>query len=68
VRLLASTDGQLPTTARIATRPDEKLPTTNQTVNDVPRHMCTMSRDIAAVSEGGLEPPQSYLVRAPQAA
>ena len=38
-----------PTTTRIATQPDEKLPTTNQTVNDVLRHMCTMSRDIALV-------------------
>jgi transposase InsO family protein len=51
------------TTARATPRPDQGLPTTNQTVNDVPRHMCTMSRDIASVSEGGLEPPQSYLVR-----
>src|SRR6202012_45434 len=45
-----------PTTTRTATRPDEKLPTTNQTVNDVPRHMCTMSRDITLVELRGIEP------------
>src|SRR6201993_265449 len=45
-------DHRRTTTARTSPRPDQGLPTTNKTVNDVPRHMCTMSRDIAlAVAE-----------------
>jgi transposase InsO family protein len=35
------------TTPRTPTRPHQGLPTTTQNVNHVPRHLCTMSRDIA---------------------
>ena len=45
-----------PTTTRTSPRPDKGLPTTNQTVNDVPRHMCTMSRDIALPLQRRFEP------------
>jgi hypothetical protein len=31
------------------TSTQQGLPTTNQNVNDVPRHLCTMSRDITSV-------------------
>jgi transposase len=50
-------------TARTPTRPDQGLPTTSQTVNDVPRHMCTMSRDIARVEPRGIEPLTPALQR-----
>jgi hypothetical protein len=44
---------QRPATPRLRTRSQPGLPTPNQNVNDVPRHLCTVSRDIASVSEGG---------------
>ena len=37
--------------------PDPDYQPQTQTVNDVPRHLCTVSRDIARVREGGFEPP-----------
>jgi transposase InsO family protein len=52
-----SHDHRWPTTARTSPRPDQGLPTTSKTVNDVPRHMCTMSRDIARARPKGFEPP-----------
>ena len=45
------------TTPRPRPRPRPGLPTTAQNVNDVPRHLCTVSRDIAGVRREGLEPP-----------
>ncbi len=46
---------------RTPTQPDQGLPTTAQSVNDVPRQLCTMSRDITTVREGGVEhPPSAY--------
>jgi hypothetical protein len=37
-------------------QPQQKNPQQAEGVHYVPRHLCTMSRDIASVSEGGLEP------------
>ncbi len=39
--------------------PAEGLPTPEVRWKDVPRHLCTMSRDITFVGAGGFEPPTS---------
>ena len=44
------------TTPRTTTRPQPGLPTTSPTVNDVARHLCTVSRDITLVPPAGFEP------------
>ena len=44
------------TAARTATRPHPGLPTPSPTVNDVPRHLCTVSRDITTSLPAGFEP------------
>jgi transposase InsO family protein len=49
-----------------AARPVQGLPTTTPNVNDVARHLCTVSRDITVVSEGGLEPPRPMRALGPQ--
>jgi transposase InsO family protein len=40
------------TITRTSTRPHPRLPTTNPNVNDVARHLCTMSRDITHCAPG----------------
>ncbi len=54
--------GRAPTT-RTPTGSHQGLPTTAKNVNDVLRHLCTMSRDITAVEPRGFEPLTSALQR-----
>ncbi len=56
---IRSRDHRRPPTTRTSPRPDQGLPTTTQAVNEVPRHMCTMSPDIARVGVAGFEPTAS---------
>ena len=49
------------TTPRTRPQPQPRLPTTTQTVNHVPRHLCTVSRDIAMVPPTGFESVGSCL-------
>ena len=60
-------DHRRETTPRTPAQPDQGLPTTSPNVNDVPRHLCTVSRDITSVGLTGFEPatldPQSQAGR-----
>jgi hypothetical protein len=53
-----SPDHRRRTTPRTPPQPKQGLPTTTKTVNDVPRHPCTMSRDITCGSWELTESPR----------